>query len=92
MRPSISFFLPAPSTIVVFSLEIDTFLAPEHLQGDVLKLDAEVFGDDLATAEDGDVLEHGLATVAEARRLHGCDLEAAADIRDILKRAAGPVE
>ena len=27
MRPSISFFLPAPSTMVVFSLEIVTFLA-----------------------------------------------------------------
>ena len=32
--------------------------------------------------EDGDVLEHGLAAVAEARRLDGRDLEAAAQLVD----------
>ena len=37
---------------------------------------------DLATGEDGDVLEHGLATVAEARGLDGGDLEAAAELVD----------
>src|SRR5437868_5632183 len=35
-----------------------------------------------AAAEDGDVLEHGLAAITEARRLHGRDLEAAAQLVD----------
>jgi hypothetical protein len=49
---------------------------------DVLQLDAEVFGDDLAAGQDSDVLQHGLAAVAEARGLDGSDLEAAAQLVD----------
>ena len=56
--------------------------AAEHVERDVLELDAEVLGDHLAAGEDGDVLEHGLAAVAEARRLDGGDLEAAAQLVD----------
>ena len=56
--------------------------AAEHGERHVLELDAEVFGDDLAAGEDGDVLEHGLAAVTEARRLHRRDLEAAAELVD----------
>ena len=68
---------------MVFSLEIGTFLArPSICERDVLELDAEVFGDHLAAGEDGDVLEHGLAAIAEARRLDGRDLEAAAQLVD----------
>ena len=37
---------------------------------------------DCAAGEDGDVLEHGLAAIAEARRLDGRDLEAAAQLVD----------
>jgi Tripartite tricarboxylate transporter family receptor len=48
----------------------------------VLQLDAEVFRDRLAAGEDGDVLQHRLAAVAEARRLHRRDLEAAAQLVD----------
>ena len=36
--------------------------------------------------EDGDILEHGLAAIAEARRLHGRDLEAAAQLVDDERR------
>ena len=43
--------------------------AAEHLERDRLELDAEVLGDDLAAGQDGDVLEHGLAAVAEAGSL-----------------------
>src|SRR6185437_10560664 len=43
--------------------------ATEHLQGDVLELDAEIFRDRLAAGQDRDVLQHGLAAVAEARSL-----------------------
>ena len=34
----------------------------------------------MATGEHGDVLEHGLAPVTEARRLHGADLQRAAEL------------
>src|SRR4029079_8115544 len=49
---------------------------------DVLELDAEVVGDQLAAGEDGDVLEHGLAAVAEAGRLDAGDLQRAAQLVD----------
>ena len=38
--------------------------------------------DRLAAGQDGDVLQHGLAAIAEARRLHRRDLEAAAQLVD----------
>src|SRR6185437_932601 len=56
--------------------------AAEHLQRDVLELDAEVFADRLTAGQDGDVLQHGLAAIAEARRLDGRDLEAATQAVD----------
>ena len=40
------------------------------------------FGDDDAAGQDGDVFQHGLATVAEARGLDGNGLEDAADVVD----------
>src|SRR5262252_3963441 len=54
----------------------------EHLKGDVLELDAEILGDELSARENRHVLEHGSATVAEARRLDGRGLEAAAQLVD----------
>ena len=47
-----------------------------------LELDPELLGDELAASEDRDVLEHRLAAIAEARRLHRRDLEAAAQLVD----------
>ena len=83
MRPSMSAFLPAPSMIVVFSFSMRTRLAlAEHVERHVLELDAEILGDQRAGAEDGDVLEHRLAAIAEARRLDRRDLEAAAQLVD----------
>ena len=82
-----SVFLPAPSMIVVFSFSMRTFLArPSICERHVLELDAEVLGDHLAAGEDGDVLEHRLAAIAEARRLDGRDLEAAAQLVDDQRR------
>src|SRR5690349_5783891 len=52
--------------------------AAEHVEHDVLELDAEILGDHLAGGEHGDILEHGLAAVAEARSLHGRDFQPAA--------------
>ncbi len=66
----------------VFLLDADPLGAAEHLEGHVLELDAEVFGDHLAAGEDRDVLEHRLAAIAEARRLDGRDLQAAAQLVD----------
>ena len=43
----------------------------EQVEGGVLELEADLFGDDLAAGEDGDVLQHGLAAVAEAGGLDG---------------------
>ena len=45
----------------------------------LVEREADVGRDDRAAGQDGDVLEHGSATVAEARGLDGHDLEDAAD-------------
>ncbi len=49
---------------------------------DILKLHAQIVGDHLTTGQDRDVLQHGLATVAEARSLDGSDLQAATQLVD----------
>src|SRR6185369_8515349 len=49
---------------------------------DVLQLDAQVFGDSLAAGEGGNVLQHSLAAIAEARGLYGRDLESATQLVD----------
>ena len=54
----------------------------EQVEGDVLQLEADLFGDDLAAGEDGDVLQHGLAALAEAGGLDGHALERAPDLVD----------
>ena len=54
----------------------------QHVERHVLELDAEILADLLAGGQDGDVLEHRLAAIAEARRLDGRDLEPAAQLVD----------
>ena len=66
----------------VVLLDDDLLGLAEHVERDVLELDAEVLGDQLAAGQDRDVLEHRLAAIAEARRLDGRDLEAAAQLVD----------
>ncbi len=69
--------------MVVLSLSMVIFLAwPRSAHLDVLQLDAQIFGDGLATGEDGDVLQHGLAAIAEARSLDGRDLQRATQLVD----------
>ena len=86
-RAWMSAFLPAPSMIVVSSfVDADLLGGAQHVQLHVLELDAEVFADDLAAGDDGDVFEHRLAAIAEARRLHGRNLEAAAQLVDDERR------
>ena len=48
------------------------------IQLEVLELDAQILGDGLARGQDRDVVQHGLAAVAEARRLHRAARESAA--------------
>ena len=43
----------------------------EHLEPDLVELEPDLGGDDLRAGQGRDVLEHGLATVAEAGRLDG---------------------
>src|SRR2546421_1798717 len=56
--------------------------ATEHGERDVLHLDAEIFRDRLTTGQNCDVLQHGLAAIAEARSLHSGNLEAATQAVD----------
>ena len=86
-RASMAVLSPAPSMIVVSSLPISMLLgATEVLQRGVFQLQAEFFGDDRTAGEDRDVFQHGLAPIAEARRLDGAGLEDAADVVDDQRR------
>ncbi len=60
----------------------DLLGAAEILDLHVLELDAEIFGDGLAAGEGGDVFEHGLAAIAEARSLNRGALQGAAQLVD----------
>ena len=62
----------------------DDDLAGGAQQRDVggLQGEADLFADDLATGQDRDVLQHGLAAVTEARGLDGDGLEGATDLVD----------
>src|ERR1700742_1604383 len=54
----------------------------------VLQFETHLLGDDLATGEDRDVLEHPLTTVAEARGFDGHTGEGAAELVDDQRREA----
>src|ERR1700757_385803 len=63
-------------------LDDDLLGAPEHGGGHVLELDTEFLRNELTAGEDRDVLEHGLAAVAEAGGFDGGNLESAAELVD----------
>ena len=82
-RPSTSAVSPPPSTIVVLSLVTTTRRAcAEHLEADLVELEADLGGDDLAAGEGRDVLHHRLAAVTEGRGLDRDGVEGAADLVD----------
>src|SRR5205085_6035064 len=60
--------------------------AAQQRQVGGVELETDLLADDLATGQDRDVLEHGLAAVTEARRLDGNRLERAADLVDDERR------
>ena len=63
--------------MVVLSFSTLTCLACAELrEREVLQLQAEVLADERAAGQHGDVAEHRLAAIAEARRLDGADVAA----------------
>ena len=52
----------------------------EQVERGVLELEADLLGDDLAAGEDGHVLQHRLAAIAEAGGLDGHRVERATDL------------
>jgi hypothetical protein len=66
--------------MVVFSLPTSMRLAwPRSASVTFSKRQADFFGDHFAAGQDGDVFQHGFATVTEARRLDSNDFQDAAD-------------
>src|SRR5262249_941620 len=60
----------------------DLLRRAEQIERGGVELEADLFADDLATGEDGDVLQHGLAALTEAGGLDGRRTERAADLVD----------
>ncbi|OPZ92203.1 MAG: hypothetical protein BWY73_00898 [candidate division TA06 bacterium ADurb.Bin417] len=54
----------------------------QHRQVNILQLEADILGDGLAAGQDGDVVEHRLAPVAEPGRFHRHREQGAADLVD----------
>src|SRR6185312_11030029 len=67
-------------------LDQHAFGPSEHVDGDVLQLDAEIFRDHLAGRQNGYVFQHRLATIAETWGLDRSDLQSAADLVDDQRR------
>ena len=70
----------------VFLVDHDLAGAAEHVDRDAFELHAEFIGDQLTAGQDRDVLQHRLAAIAEAGRLDGGDLQAAAQAVDHQRR------
>ena len=63
----------------LFLGDLDLLGGAQLVEGGLLQGQAHFLGDDGGAGEDGDVLQHGLAAVAEARGLDGADLDDAAN-------------
>ncbi len=75
--------LPPPSTMVVSSLvAVMRRARAEVLGGDAVELAADFLADDVGAGQDGDVAEHLLAAIAEARGLDGQHRDGAAELVD----------
>src|SRR5260370_316750 len=59
--------------------DFDAHCLAQVFQGHLVQRQAHFFSDDLAARQDGDVFQHGLAAVAEARSLDSHNLQDAAD-------------
>ena len=63
-------------------LDLDALGFAELFERDVLQFQTKVFADELAAGENGDVAQHGLTAIAEARGLDRANLEDAAELVD----------
>ncbi len=54
----------------------------KHGEISVFKLDADILGNDLTTGHSGDILEHGLPSLAESRGLYGHRLHGSTELVD----------
>src|SRR5205823_1777999 len=66
----------------VVLIDDDALSAAEVVQLDVLELQSQVLGDELAAGDDGEIAHHGLATIAEAGGFYGTNLKHAAELVD----------
>src|SRR5258708_1910257 len=66
----------------VFLVDHDALGLAEVAQLNVLELDSEIFGKATAAGENGDIFEHGLAAIAEARSLDRAHIKGTADFVD----------
>src|SRR5205807_5824921 len=73
-------------------VDADLLGRAEHVERDALELDAKILADYLTAAQDGKVIEHCLAAIAEARRLHSRDLQPAAQFVDAEGRLRLPLD
>ena len=64
----------------VFLGDLDLLGLTKIIQRSLLERQTNFFGDDLATGQDCDVLQHSLATVTEARCLNSCNLDDATNV------------
>jgi hypothetical protein len=70
-----SFFLPAPfHNRGVLLVDRHLLGFAEHVELHLVKFYAEVFGDRSTPGQDGDVLQHRLAAIANAGGLDSCHL------------------
>ena len=78
--PVMASLATSPSTMVVLSLVmVITLGRTEVIELNILKLDAEILGDDRTTCEDRDVFEHSLAAVTETRCLDSSHVQGSAE-------------
>src|SRR5574344_997199 len=63
----------------VFFADFDAGSLAQVFQSHIFQRQAHFFSDHLTASQDGDVFQHGLATVAKARSLHSHHLQDAAD-------------
>src|SRR5213592_4554491 len=70
----------------------DALGAAEIVERGVLELETQLLRNHLATGENGDVAQHLLAAITEARRLDGADLQRAAELVDDERRQRLPFD
>ena len=61
----------------VVLVDLDALCTAELCDGGILELKTKVGADDLAAGQDGDILEHGLSSVAIAGSLDSDDIKGA---------------